>query len=308
MRQDDRRSPRLGYALAAAAAALWALNGSLARFLLDDGLAASRLAQLRSLISFLILAFALAALRPDLLRVRRKDLGRLALFGIGGLALVHATYFYAITRLQIGVALVLEYLAPLLVLIWLRVRHGRDLPGRLWSAVALSVAGCFLVVEAYDAGALDSLGVAAALGAAVAFAIYLVTGERAGHRYAPATTLVWGFGFASLFWAVATPLWSFPVELLRSGENIALALGVALVGTLIPFACMVEALRHIPAARASIVATLEPVLAALLAWVIHDEALSAPQLVGGALVVAAVIWVQAQGPTLASEKAPPFGG
>src|SRR5712691_563833 len=95
------RSPRLGYALAASAAAMWALNGSLARFLLDDGLPALRLAQLRSLVSFLLLAGALALTRRDLLRVDREDLPRLAFMGIAGLAGVHATYFLAIHRLQI---------------------------------------------------------------------------------------------------------------------------------------------------------------------------------------------------------------
>jgi drug/metabolite transporter (DMT)-like permease len=300
------RSPRLGYALAASAAAMWALNGSLARFLLDDGLPALRLAQLRSLISFLILAGALALTRRDLLRVRREDLPRLAFMGIAGLAGVHATYFLAIGRLQIGVALAIQYLGPLLVLLWLKFVHHRKLPSTLWAAVAVSVVGSFFVVEAYRANALDGLGLAAAFGAAVTFAIYLVAGERAGHRYPPVTTLVWAFGFASLFWALAQPLWTFPTGYFHSAGNIALGLGVALVGTLFPFLCMVEALRHIPAPRAAIVATLEPVLAAILAYVIHGETLDPPQIAGGLLVMAAVIWVHAQQPSLAEESAPAY--
>src|ERR687895_242069 len=107
MTERDRR-PALGYGLALAAAAMWALNGSLAR-------------------------------------VERRDLPALAFLGIAGLALVHATYFLAIDRLQIGVALTLQYLAPLLLLVWLRVFHGRKLAPALWGAVALSVVGCFLV-------------------------------------------------------------------------------------------------------------------------------------------------------------------
>ena len=226
--------------------------------------------------------------------------------GIAGLAGVHATYFLAIDRLQIGVALAIQYLGPLLVLLWLKVVHHRKLPSTLWAAVAVSVLGSFFVVEAYRVSALDGLGLAAAFGAAVTFAIYLVAGERAGHRYPPVTTLVWAFGFASLFWALAQPLWSFPTGYFDSLGNVGLGLGVAVVGTLLPFLCMVEALRHIPAPRAAIVATLEPVLAAVLAFVIHGETLDAPQIAGGLLVVAAVIWVQAQRPSLAEESAPAY--
>ena len=287
---------------------MWALNGSLARFLLDDGVSAMRLAQLRSLLSWLILLAVLAALRPALLRVEREDLPRLAFLGIAGLALVHATYFYAIDKLQIGVALTIQYLGPLLVLLWLRIAHKRQLRGSLWGAAALSAVGCFLVVRAYHPGSLSAVGIAAAFAAAVTFAIYLVGSERAGHRYSPVTTLVWAFGFASVFWALAQPLWAFPVDRFESLDAVALGLGVAIVGTLLPFVCMVSALRHIPASRGAVVATLEPVLAAGLAWIIHGEALAPVQIAGGLLVVAAVIWVQAQALSFDAESAPAHPG
>jgi drug/metabolite transporter (DMT)-like permease len=285
---------------------MWALNGSLARFLLDDGVPAARLAQLRSLLSWLLLVAALAVTRPALLRVERREIPRLAFLGIAGLALVHASYFYAIARLQIGVALTIQYLGPLLILLWLRIFHRRHLPRSLWAAVALSVAGCFLVVRAYDAGALDARGIAAAFVAAVSFAIYLVASERSGHRHEPATTLAWGFGFASLFWAIAQPLWSFPLDEFDSIRPVALGLGVAVIGTLLPFALMVTAVRHIPASRAAVIATLEPVLAALLAWPIHGQDLAAVQVAGGLIVVAGVVWVQAQRPSFEAEAAPAY--
>ena len=304
MSRDRRRSPARGYALAAAAAAMWSLNGSLARYLLDDDVPATRLSQLRSAGSFLILLAALALLRRDLLRIERREVPALAFLGIAGLALVHATYFIAIDRIEIGVALTVQYMAPLLLLLWLALAHGRRLRPSLWGAVGLSVAGCFLVVRAYDAGGLDGLGLLAAAGAAVTFALYMVGSERAGHDHEPVTTLVWAFGFASLFWAVATPWWSFPFEDFDTVRNSALGLGVILVGTLFPFVCMVEALRHIPAPRAAVVATLEPVLAAVFAYLIHEEALDAVQIFGGALVLVAVAWVQLQGPDLEAELAP----
>jgi drug/metabolite transporter (DMT)-like permease len=283
---------------------MWALNGSLARFLLDDEVSALALAQMRSFVSLVLLVAALVILRPAALRIERRDVPAFAFLGIAGLAAVHLAYFLAIDRLQIGAALTVQYMGPLLILVWLRVVHGRHLRASLWAAAALAVAGCFLVVRAYDAGALDPLGLAAAAGSAVSFAIYLVTSERATRRHPPLTVLAWGLGFASLFWIVIQPPWTFPFADFATPSHLALGVGVAVVGTLIPFIFMVSALRHIPAPRAGVVATLEPVLAAVIAWVVHDEALAAVQIAGGLVVVAAVIWVQILRVSQETESAP----
>jgi drug/metabolite transporter (DMT)-like permease len=294
------RSPARGYVLVAVGAAMFALGGNLARYMLDDGVSATRLSQLRSAGSLVLLAIALALTRPQLMRVRRDDLPQLAFLGVCGLALVHATYYAAIDHLEIGVALVIQYMAPLLLLLWLRFRYGRRLAPSLWGAVALSIAGCALVVRAYDPGGLDGAGILYATGAAITFAIYMVASERAGHRYESVTTLLWAFLFASVFWAVVQPWWSFPF----SRVDAWLALGVVVIGTLLPFICVVAALRHLPAPRAAIAATLEPVLAAIFAWWLHDESLAAVQLLGGAFVIGAVLWVQSRRPDLEAELAP----
>lgn len=284
---------------------MWAVNGSLARFLLDDGVSAAHLSQLRSSLSFVLLLGFLVIVRRGDLRVGGGDVPLLAWLGIAGLAGVHATYFLAIERLDIGVALVIQYLGPLLILLWLRLAHGRHLPGTLWGAVGLSAIGAFLVVEAYDFDGLDALGIVAAFGAAVTFAVYLVAAERAGRRHPPQTTLVYAFGFAALFWLVVRPPWTFPLEPFADDPTNALhALGVVLVGTLIPFVLIVTALRHIPSPRAAVVATLEPVLAALIAWPVHDQELGPPQVLGGLAVLAAVVWVQSRRPVLEAEAAP----
>jgi drug/metabolite transporter (DMT)-like permease len=299
---DPRARARRGYALAALAAASWALNASIAKSLLDDDMDPLRLSQLRSFGAFVLLALALAAFRPGLLRIERSEVPPLAFLGVA-LAVVHAAYFIAIDHLQIGVALTIQYLAPLVLLVWLRM-HGRRLQPTLWAAVGLSAVGCFFVVEAYHADRLDALGVAAAFASTIAFATYMVSSERAGRRHEPVTTLVWGFGFASLVWAVAQPWWGFPFHLIGSARGALLAAGVVTVGTLLPFICMVAALRLVPAPRAAVVATLEPVLGAAFAWLLHGESLAAAQLAGGVVVVAAVAWVQTHRPDVAQESAP----
>ena len=307
MSAPTRRSPRLGYAFAATAATLWALNGSLSRSLLDEGMPPVRLSELRAVCGFVILAAILAVRRPALLRIQRRDVGRLAFLGIFGFAAVNAFYYAAISRLDIGVALTVQYLGPLLLLIWLKLMHRRALPHRLWAAAAVSVAGCFLVVRAFDPGSLDGVGLAEAGGAAVTFALYLYASERAGHRYSPATTLVWAFGFAGLFWAVTEPLWSFPFHELASTGDLALAAYIVIGGTLLPFGLMMAAVRHVPAPRAAVVATLEPVLGAVIAWPLHHQVLSVVQILGVIVVVGAIIWVQAQAPAAGAEFAPAYG-
>ncbi|MBV9837325.1 MAG: DMT family transporter, partial [Solirubrobacterales bacterium] len=172
---------------------------------------------------------------------------------------------------------------------------------------ALSALGCLLVVRAYQPGALDGIGIAEAFASAITFAVYLFASEQAGQRYAPATTLVWGFGLASVFWAITQPPWSFPLHTLSSPRDLAFAAYVAIGGTLIPFACMIAAVRHLPAPRAAVVATLEPVLGAVLAWPIHGQALSAVQIAGGLVVIGAIVWIQSQRPALEVELAPAYG-
>jgi drug/metabolite transporter (DMT)-like permease len=290
------RRPRLGYAFAATAAAMAAVNGSLARFLLDDGMSAAHLSQLRATLSFVLLAGAMALAAPRRLRIAPADVPRMAWLGVAGLALIQFTYLLAIERMPISVSLVIQYTGPLLILLWLRAWHRRRLKPSLYGAVALSIAGSALVVELYDVRSLDTAGVVFSFAAAVTFAIYLVGFERAGRVYDPFTTLPWAFGFASLFWVLVSPPWTFPVDQLAGARNLALGLGVVIVGTLLPFLLLVAALRHLPAARVGVVATLEPVLAAVIAWAVHGEALNAVQIAGGLLVLAAVAWVQTHAP------------
>jgi drug/metabolite transporter (DMT)-like permease len=295
---------RLGYALAATAASLWAINASIASELMDRGLGWAPLSQLRVAGAFVLLVAALALVRRDLLRVERAAVPELAVLGVFALAPVQATYFLAIDRLEIGVAVTIQYLAPLLVLLWLKLWLRRRIASGLWYAVALSVAGCALAVQAHEAGSLDALGAFVALGSAFTFATYMVLSERAGAHHSPFTTLTWGFGFATLAWGIAQPWWLFPFDELGSPRDALLASGVVVLGTLLPFLAMVAALALIPAPRAGVVATLEPVLAAVFAWILVGEALAAVQVLGMALVVSGVVWVQLHRPDLEAEAAP----
>jgi drug/metabolite transporter (DMT)-like permease len=306
--QSTRPAPRplLGYALVWIAVALWSLNAVVAKVVLDSaGLSALRLAQVRATGSALILVAAVALLRPASLRTSRRELGFLAVFGIFGLAFVQLFYFVGIRRLDIGIALVIQYLAPVFVALWARFVVHEPVRRRLWLALALSLLGLSLVVELWGGSSLDGVGVLACLVTAVAYAGYVLMAERSLERGRDAYSLLaWGFSFAALFWAVFQPWWTFPLDLVDGSVSLlgklddvsapvwALLAYVVVLGTVVPFILLVSALHHVPATRVTIVAMLEPVLAAIVAWVWLGEELAAVQIAGGLVVLAGVVLAQ----------------
>src|SRR2546421_5605471 len=127
-----RRRPGLGYAMAAGAASLWAVNGTVSKVILASGVSSLRLAQVRmtgALVGFVLVLLLTA---PERLRVRKRELPFLAVWGIGGLAFVQWFYFLAIHRLAIGIALLIEYVAPLLVALWARYVFHEPVRRRIW--------------------------------------------------------------------------------------------------------------------------------------------------------------------------------
>jgi drug/metabolite transporter (DMT)-like permease len=298
------RRPVLGYAMVMAAATLWAVNGTVSKVILSSGLSSPRLAEVRSTGAFALLALSLAVVRPASLRLRRRELPLLIAFGAGGLALVQWFYFLAIHRLAIGIALLIEYLAPVLVALWARFVLHQPVRQRLWFALVCAVAGLALVVEIWSGLSLDAAGVGAALAGAASYALYLLLAERGVGERDPVSLVCFGFLFAAAAWAIAQPWWSFPSTVV--GEDVslhghlssvhlpvwALIAWMVVLGTIIPFALLVGALRHIAATRAAIVAMLEPVVATVVAWAWLDEALTAVQIAGGVVVLAAIFLAQ----------------
>jgi drug/metabolite transporter (DMT)-like permease len=302
---ESERHPRLGYGMAFTAATLWAVNGVISKVIIESGgIAAPRLTEVRTTGAFLILAAALALVRPESLRVRRSELPVLLTFGVLGLAFVQWFYFEAISRLDIGVALLIQYIAPVLVALWARFAYHEPVRRRIWAALALSILGIALLVELWSGLSLDGLGVAAALGSAATFAVYILSAERAVTRRDPVSLVCYGFLLASIFWAVLQPWTSFPVErvdesvsLLGRLEDLSLPVWLLMgwmvvLGTIVPFALLAAALRHIPASRAAITAMFEPVAATVFAYAWLGESLTAFQLIGALVVLGAILLAQ----------------
>ena len=298
------RRPVLGYAMVLAATCLWGVNGSVSKGILDAGLSSPRLTEVRSTGAALALGLVLLLTQPWRLRVRRDELLFLAAFGLFGLALVQWLYFFAIHRLEIGIALLIQYLAPVLIALWARFVGKERVRRRIWVALILSLAGLSLVVELWQGVSVDTLGTIAALGSAVAFSLYILLAERAVGLRDPVSLLCLGFLVAAIFWAILQPWWSFPAEILDDQVHLVgalwstttpvwlLMLTMIVVGTIVPFLLLVGALRHISATRVALTAMFEPVAGALVAYAWLGEELSSVQLIGGAVVLAGILLAQ----------------
>jgi len=297
------------------AATLFAINGTVAKVILASGISALRLTEVRLTGAALGLLAILALTRPSTLRLRRAELLFLVAFGVGGVALVQWLYFFAIHRLPIGIALLIQYLAPLIVALWARYVMHRPVRRRIWLALGLALIGLVLVAEIWQRGTLNALGVAAALGAAAAFALYILLAERGVIRRDPVSLSCYGFVFGALFAAVVQPWWDFPAHIV--GEHVSL-LGhlsshtapvwllmtwMVVMGTIVPFGLFVGALAHIPAPRASVIAMFEPVVAIVVAWAWLGEDLAAAQLVGAGVILAGIVLAQTAREPTSSEQA-----
>jgi drug/metabolite transporter (DMT)-like permease len=255
------------------------------------------LAEWRVLFAFVAFTLIVVAWRPRELRIRRDDMVWFAGFGIFGMGAVQWLYYEAIQRIPIAVALVVEFTAVILVLLYFRLR-GRKVGPALWYAGVLSLAGCFFASGAYDAAlrAVNTDGVLIAALDALLFTSYFVLGERLASRYSAWTMAVYGFGFALLAWQFAQPFWALPWRT-TDGEIWLRVAGVVVLAAVIPFTLGFVALRLLPAARVSIVATSEPFIAAVIAWAILGQSLQLPQIVGGALVLGGIVIAQTHRPT-----------
>jgi len=301
-RPDDRT--RLGYAMVATAATLFAVNGSVSKVVLDSGLSSLELAQIRATCAALgLLAFLVVFARARL-RVGRRELLFLVAFGVVGVAMVQWLYFVAIHNLPVGVALLIEFTAPLFVALFARFVYREHIRRRIWVAVILCIAGLAIVVEVWAGIAFSTVGVTAAVGGAFGLTAYLLMAERERRQRDPVSLSFYGFLFAAALWAVVQPLWEFPWDVLADTVSLQgsfsehsapmwLLVGfVVVIGTMVTFSLLTGALRHISATRASIVATLEPVMATVVAWLWLEETFGPTQLIGGAVVLGGIFLAQ----------------
>lgn len=284
-----------GYFFILLAAVLWGTIGLLMRGLHDTfGLSALTLAFLRAGISFTIVFLILLFVRRDLLRLTRQSFVRLGLYGLIGIAIFYFVYAQAIITTTVTTAVVLLYTAPAFVALMAWRAWGESLDTRKLIAIGLAFAGCALVARAYDPSqlSLNWLGIVFGLGAGFTYALFTVFSKAGMRQFSTWTLMTYELLFGALFLLPLQNMNELAI-LGKQPEAWLLLLGLAFGPTLGAITSFNLGLRDLPASNASIVATLEPVVASVLAFIVLGERLEPLQILGGGMVIAGAVWLSA---------------
>ncbi|MGW0613840.1 EamA family transporter [Streptomyces sp. NPDC002788] len=310
------RGRGVGLGLALVSAVAFGGSGVAAKPLIEAGLDPLHVVWLRVAGAALVM-LPLAVRHRALLRRRP---GLLAGFGLLAVAGVQACYFAALSRIPVGVALLIEYLAPALVLGWVRFVQRRPVTRAAAVGVVLAVGGLACVVEVWSGLGFDALGLLLALGAACCQVGYFVLsdqGSDAGDE-APDPLGVIAYGLlvgAAVLTVVARP-WGMDWSVLTGAARmdgtpvaaVVLLAWIVLVATVVAYVTGVVAVRRLSPQVAGVVACLEAVIATVLAWVLLGEHLSAPQIAGGVVVLVGAFIAQSSTPAKGSEQPVASGG
>lgn len=295
---------RRGRWLVFLATVFWGTTATLARSVFRDaGVDPLMVVELRLAIAASALFVWMMLRDRRLFRIDLKDLPYLTVLGIAGVAAVQGTYYYAIAKLGVGPAILLQYLAPSLIVVWDLARGVGPRPGMI-GAVVLALIGTALLVSGMSTptGGASWFDRAVGFSSAIIFAFYVLYSKRGLARYAPETLLFYTFVIAAVGWAVVIP----PQRILAMHFDANLWFRFILLGvfsTLVPFRCFYSGLQRLPAAEAAVIATAEPVVAIVAAGVFLGEALVSVQYGGALLVILAAVLATREHPETAPGRA-----
>jgi drug/metabolite transporter (DMT)-like permease len=280
-----------GYFALLIATVFWGCSVVAARVLMKE-VPPVALSHFTAIVCASVILGVLALLKPALLRVERQDLLRFAALGTFGFAAGSTLINLAINRTSAATAVTLQYLAPVLTLCWDRWRGTERLNGWKVTAIVLSILGCGLTVGLFQGGFVyDPIGVAAALGAAVSFAFVAVYSKPIASRYDPAAVAGLTFAVTSGVLFLVHPAGELAVAW-SSPRLLLLLLGFAVFLGVLPPLFFFYGLRTVTATAATIITSGEIVVAAGLAWGLLGESMGPLQMLGGAMVISAVVLIE----------------
>jgi drug/metabolite transporter (DMT)-like permease len=303
--------PARGYLFIASATFFWGLSAAMGRAMFTGRVGGAHvvgaidpliLAQSRSTIALLILAPLLFLKNRPSLRVRGSHLAQFFLLGILGLAASNYFYYLAIEKTSVATAIVLQYVAPVWVLLYMLARRLQRPTMLRISGVILAVVGCaFAVGEVATRGGfpwlaisglrVNSVGLLATQLAAITFAFYNVYGQHLIQAYSRWTVLVYSLLGAAMFWQLLNPPWKIVAQHYSSAQWLFMLI-FSITSMLIPFSLYFAGLQYLDPTRAIVTACLEPVWAILLTAMILGELVTPMQVVGIVVVLSATMLVQ----------------
>ncbi|HWR14532.1 MAG TPA: DMT family transporter [Terriglobales bacterium] len=296
--------PVRGYLFIAAATICWAISATLGRAAFTGKLFGSGqalapidpliLAQSRTTISFLVLAPILLAFRGrSALAMPRKDFLRVMLVGVVGVAASNYFYYLAIQRTNVATAIILQYTAPVWVLLYMVARGLQRASLQKIVSIGVALLGTALVIDVFTGDGLrtDRLGVTAAMLASLSFAFYNVFGGNVVQKHDRWKVVLYVFLGAAAFWAIVNPPWRIIAAHYSSQQWVFLFV-FAVMSILLPFSFYFAGLQHLDPTRAIVTSCLEPVFSIIIAAVTLGEVLGPMQIIGMTLVLGATLIVQ----------------
>lgn len=258
------------------------------------------LSQTRTTFSLLILLPILIASQGwQRVKLPGRDLFYCLMLGTLGVAVSNYFYYVAIQRTNVATAIIVQYTAPVWVLIYVVVRGQQKLTAQKIIAVVLAVTGIGLVINLLGTSSgfalrLDPYGLSAAMLASFSFAFYNVAGHRILARHDRWRVLVWTLAAAAAFWLIVNPPWKIVAAHYTPAQWLFLFV-FSMISVLAAFSLYFLGLQHLEPTRAIIASCLEPVFSILLAALLLGEALGLIQTFGIILVLAAIVIVQRPG-------------
>ena len=287
---DRERKNNTGFMFIIIAAVFWGLMGLFVRSFSQHGFVSAHVACLRLGVGAMIFAVVMFVKDRSLFKIKLRDLPVFLGLGICSLTFFTICYFKAIELMPLSTAAILLYTSPVWVMLMSALFFRKRLTGRKLCALAMAFLGCVLV-SGISGGALSFGALLCGLGSGLGYALYSILGTIALRRYEPFTVTFYGFMFGALgCLAVSEPAALF--------ANIAAAPGLtmlwliptaALVSAVIPYLCYTQGLKTVEAGKASIIATVEPVVATLVGVLLYNEPLSFSTICGIALVLGAIV-------------------
>ncbi len=282
----------VGYLMIVGATILFGFNGTLSRFLFDNGVTPITLVELRMTIGGVFLLVVLLVSRRKELKIPQRSIGWLFAFGLS-LAFVTFTYFMAISRLPIAIALVIEFSAPAWMVLGETIWFRHKPSSYVLLALALTFGGIILLTGIWRLSlrGLDSVGLLFALLSILTYIAYLLLGRHVGRDIPTLTTTSFGALIAGAFWFTVQPPWSIPANT-WTPNHLWLIFLVGTIGMAIPFSLVLGALRRIDATRVGIASMLELVAAGVIAYFWLGQYLDVLQIAGCLSVLIGVAILQ----------------
>lgn len=301
-RKEPAKRPALGYTLYFFAAVLWALNGTVAKVILDKVGDPLRVSQFRGSATAAALVIAVLLTRPRRFKAAPRELFLLACYGIVGVACCQWFYFESINLIPITISLLIEFMAPIFVVLFVRFVWKEPVRPTVWLGLLLATGGLAVVQQVWLGVTLNPRGIQFALGSMVCLIVMYLIADKASRNRDPISLLMWAFVFAAAFFAVLRPWQSFPWEALTGDvqpfDNRTLTVPIAYLfvylvigGTLMPYILVINTVRHIGGAGASIMGLTEPPVAAIIAWAVlgSTQALNPVQMGGGLIILLGIL-------------------